>query len=566
MKRDRSQQRGTGNTLSEALSPQERGQLLGLRETLETTADEAFSRRLAESRPPWRRGHKPASPDKAPRAKQTQSTDRRVPVNDLPEQNVQHRGEATNSSMRTRSAKPTTTPAEPKFEYWDFPNEVPTGEPPPPPISDRERLDLDAILRAGSGGQTVDGEDLFLVLGVDFGTSSTKMIVRLPYEAGTPTIAIPAPEPCRVGTEPYLWRTMLWLQNDGTFCPWPTADAAVLNALKQGLIQGRSETEISGIATAIPVTRAQAGAALLAYVIQYARGWLIRNRPNLFRGRRPVWFLNLGIPAASYDDQKIADPYRRIGAAALELSAIDSRINAQAAQVFLKHERVVEAGTSEQAAERLGVAVFPEAAAEMTGFAKSTRGAPGLYLLVDVGAMTLDTCMFQLKPEASGTDLYAFMAAQVRPLGVDSFRWFLAEGRTEAQFVRQCDTAIRNVVWSTHRRRDRLATNWQRGHDVPVFLTGGGSAHRLHQEIVTSLGTWMRHFVRNDGIRLLELPVPRALDRPETLSDFGRMAVAWGLSYPPTEIGRIRAMRDVDDVPPPMPVDLSERYVSKDQV
>ena len=392
------------------------------------------------------------------------------------------------------------------------------------------------------------------------------MIVRLPYEAGTPTIAIPAPEPCRVRGEPYLWQTLLWLRANGTFCPWPEPDAAVLDALKQGLIQGRSETEISGIAATVPVNRAQAGAAFLTYAVRYARGWLTRYRPDVLRGRRPVWFLNLGIPAASFDAMEIANPYRRIGAAALELSTIDAPITARATQVFLDHRRVVEAGSSEQAAEALRVAVFPETGAEMTGFAKSTRSAPDLYLLIDVGAMTLDACMFRLKPEGDGNELYAFMAAEVRPLGVDSLHWFLAEGRTEAGFVEQCNRALRGVVWRTKVDRDPHATTWMRGYDVPVFLTGGGAAHPPHQTIVNSLGPWLEEHTRNDGIRLLELPVPENLVRPIPLSSFGRLAVAWGLSYPPKEIGQIHAMREVKDVERPARVDLSERYISKDQV
>ena len=69
-----------------------------------------------------------------------------------------------------------------------------------------------------------------------------------------------------------------------------------------------------------------------------------------------------------------------------------------------------------------------------------------------------------------------------------------------------------------------------------------------------------------DGIRLLDLPVPRTIELPEPLENFGRMAVALGLSYPPTEIGRIVPMRDIEDIPPPVVADPSERFVSKDQV
>ncbi len=77
---------------------------------------------------------------------------------------------------------------------------------------------------------------------------------------------------------------------------------------------------------------------------------------------------------------------------------------------------------------------------------------------------------------------------------------------------------------------------------------------------------WLKKTVHNDGIRRLDLPVPTTIDRPEPLADFGRMAVAWGLSYPPTDIGRIDAMSNIDDFDPPRIVDFSGRFVSKDQV
>ena len=422
------------------------------------------------------------------------------------------------------------------------------------------------MLRAGTNSSTASGDELFVILGLDFGTSSTKMIVRLPFEADEPTFAIPAPAACRSGDNAYLWQTVLWLEQEGTFHPCPISGAAVLQSLKQGLIQGRSETAIPESAAAVAVSRAQAGVAYLAFVIRYVRGWLLRNRPNLFRGRKPVWFLSLGMPAASYDDLRLSKPYRRIGAAALQLAKIDSPVTIDAARLFFNDPHVIEAGASEEAAEKLGVAVLPETAAEMTGFAKSTRGAPGLYLLVDVGALTLDACMFRLNQNTNSEDLFAFMAAQVRPLGVDSFHWFLAKGKTDPEFVEQCDRTLRAVVWKTKGNRDPNADCWKPGNDVPVFFTGGGAANRLHRDIVASIGPWLKHHVHNEGIRLLDLPVPSAIDLPEPLHDFGRMGVAWGLSYPPTEIGRIEAMSDIDDVPPPVVAEFSKRFVSKEQV
>ena len=403
-------------------------------------------------------------------------------------------------------------------------------------------------------------------IGLDFGTSCTKIVVRLPYEAGEPTIAIPAPVPCRSGNDPYFWQTVLWLDKEGTFVPWPEPGLTTLHTLKQGLIQGRSEQKIRGLVTALAVDRSQAAAAYLAFAIRYAKGWLLRFRPELFRRRTPVWHVNLGMPAASYDDQELAVPYQRAGAAAILLAGSSAAVTIASTKKALGDRRVEMIETSGGAEDALAVDVVPEAAAEMTAFAKSARGAPGLYLLVDVGALTLDACAFRLVRKVGGDDAYAFMAARVQPLGVDSYYWFRSEGKTKHDFIQQCNRALKNVVWSTRQHRDPNSEVWKPGSDLPVFLAGGGAANRLHRSIVESLGEWLTRHTRNDGIRLLELEVPESIELPETLNDFGRMAVAWGLSYPRDEIGKIRPMRVVEDIQTTTVVDLGDTFISKDQV
>ncbi|MDE0100915.1 MAG: hypothetical protein OXN89_00910 [Bryobacterales bacterium] len=441
------------------------------------------------------------------------------------------------------------------FEYWDLPADVRVRERLPSAIADSETARLDAVLRTAPDSASADAEELFMILGLDMGTSCTKAIVRLPYEAGEPAIAIPAPSPCRSGDDSYLWRTVLWLQEDGSFRAWPTTRATVLTSLKQGLI-----------VAPVTASRAEAVVAYLAFVIRYVRGWLLLNRAHLFRGRKPVWLVNLGMPAASYDEVRIAEPYRHVGAAALRLAMSDEPVTVEATRRFYNDPSVAAAGPSEEAARELGIAVIPETAAQMTGFSKSTRRASGLYLLVDVGALTLDACMFHLNQNGSSGDHFAFMEAEVRPLGVESFYWFQSEGKTEPEFRKQCDHALHSVVWNTKRYRDPMSEAWKPGNDVPVFLAGGGAANHLHREIVESLGPWLRRYTPNEGIRLLELPVPRAIDLPDPIGDFRRMAVAWGLSYPPTDIGDIMTMSEIEDIPPPDVVDLSGRFISKDEV
>ena len=563
MKRDRPRKAfRRGTSLGDALSSSVRGELHRLRSTLKEKARDTIAGQLAEARPPWPRGKRSQSSRGATDAS---GVARHAPLAGDVRQTDPQAPDIVSTRTTPRRPKFARLPPLPSPEFWAFPSEAVVREPPPDFISGADRARFETHLRAGVAPSDGAGEELFVIVGLDFGTSSTKVIVRLPFEPGEPTLAIPAPAPCRSGDDQYLWQTVLWLQGDGAFAPWPAFGAEVLSALKQGLIQGRGETAIP-TSGAIEATRTDAGVAYLAFVLRYVKGWLRVNRSAHFQARRPVWFVNVGMPTASYDDLRISKPYRRIAAAAFQLAKFDSPVTLEAVKLFLDDPHVVEAADSDEAAEALGVAVFPEAAAEMTGFAKSARNAPGLYLLVDVGAMTLDVCMFQLNQHASQSDRYSFWAAQVRPLGVDSFHWFLAEGKTEPGFIAQCQRTLNSVVWHTKRHRHPNAENWKPGNDVPVFLAGGGATNRLHQDVVESVGSRLKRDVRNDGFRRLDLPVPVAIELPESLANFGRMAVAWGLSYPPTEIGRIEPMSAIEDIRPPGAVETRERFVSKDQV
>jgi hypothetical protein len=323
---------------------------------------------------------------------------------------------------------------------------------------------------------------------------------------------------------------------------------------------------VPNLAGGLGATRTDAAAAFLAFVIRFTRGWLYANRPAVFRRRQPIWFVNVGLPAASFDNLALLSAYRRVAAAALSLSNFQGPITIEKTQLLLTERHVLGAAGSPVDAEGLGIAVIPETAAEAAGFAKSTNRAPGLYLLVDVGAMTLDACAFRLGQRTSMEDLYALLAAQVHPLGADAHHWFLSQGKTEAGFVQQADRALREVVWGAKRNRDPYADCWKPGNDLPVFLVGGGAQNHLHRRIVAALHPWLRRHVRNEGMRLLELPIPINIELPLPLSDFARLAVAWGLSYPPNEIGEILPPSTIDDIPPSGVVDLDGRFVTKDLV
>jgi hypothetical protein len=160
---------------------------------------------------------------------------------------------------------------------------------------------------------------------------------------------------------------------------------------------------------------------------------------------------------------------------------------------------------------------------------------------------------------------YKLFNAMVRPLGVESFHWFMKEGKSESGFVEQCQRCFWGVVFGAKSEYIPQVPCWKPGRELPVFLVGGGARHDLHKRLVDELGPYLKHHVKNNGIRLLDLPIPRGIDLPEKIEDFGRLAVAWGLSYPPDQIGEF-SLRSSIAKTAPLPQRAHASYVSKDHV
>lgn len=554
------------STLGDSLSPEMRERMGRLREDLLRRAQETIKTQLNQPIPPWQR-RTALSPDV--RARSAKSAPGKSSSAVATTRAVSRVAGAVTAKPKTTKlppgSAPQSAPPEPApFEYWELPLEASVRELPPTTISVERLSSLQTLLDAGASGSSA-GEELFATIGLDFGTSTTKLVVRFPYEPGAPAIAIPAPDHCQSMGQPYLWQTVLWFDDTGTFTAWPQEQSHLLHALKQGVMKHPAVDAIASGGKSVGLTTTEAATAFLATAVRYARGWLHVHRPQLFRNRRPVWFLNVGMPVARIDDTALVSTYRRAAAAASLLGNLAGPLTLDQTRAFLLDPHVLSAAQSTAQAEKLGVAVLPETAAEAAGFAKSTNRAPGVYVMVDVGAMTFDVCTFRLSEE-SGTDLYALSAAEVRPLGVEAYYWFIAQGKAEPDFVEQCERCARGVIWETKQFKDPLADCWERGNVLPVFIAGGGANNALHRQIVEALGPWLQYHSQNGGIRLLDLPMPTNIDTPAPLSDFGRLAVAWGLSYPPTEIGDVFPPSAIRDKVPAAPADFTNRLVTKEMV
>ena len=159
MKRTGTNQPPRDAKLGDALPQQTKNQLSQLRKTLAEQAQRAAKDRLAESLPPWRRQMDERT------ASEVQQT------GFAPGVKVVRVNAPPGPSKRTKRRAGRVPKVErPEFAYWELPSNAASLEPPPASISRFDRSRLNEVLNKGSERTVADGEHLFIVLGLDFGT------------------------------------------------------------------------------------------------------------------------------------------------------------------------------------------------------------------------------------------------------------------------------------------------------------------------------------------------------------------------------------------------------------
>jgi hypothetical protein len=225
---------------------------------------------------------------------------------------------------------------------------------------------------------------------------------------------------------------------------------------------------------------------------------------------------------------------------------------------------------TQSAALATRVFIIPESVAEAASYVSSLRRRPGLHALIDIGAGTTDVSFFNLKEEGGMECSYWYSSANL-PIGGIALeraaagsrtRWTTGEisGRLEAlkdQSGSNVPETVRAVYESIHRAAQPI---WSKAfdhlhiegpwHEVDVFLAGGGS------EIAGALSAfenpWWPHLIQQ-GIRYNaeRLPEPDDYDSLGGRAPFPRLAVAYGLTFPEPELGAYTMPGDCPDHTPP---------------
>ena len=441
------------------------------------------------------------------------------------------------------------------------------------------------------------GRPIQLVIGLDFGTSFSKVVI------GEPRIryAVRFHEYCD-DADGLLLPSAIHVAGDNGECSLGVGHHSGHNYdnLKMPLIQRNVGSDVQ--------VRA---AAFLALVLRHSRRWLLEEYGSTYNERKIEWFINIGVPTDNYDDQVLTTTYCAVVQAAWKVSFQDEIVTLGCVQEAL--DRVqnhrIQAERGEVAVESQlpfdRINAFPEFAAQIVGYVRSPRRREGLHVTVDVGGGTLDVTVYNIH-EVDGEDAYPIFARKVEPLGVR----YLAARRlrilppevnqlhspfqdlpTISALVARFDVtreqimvadqpvakgvvrAVGESLLHTKKHRYPNAPQWdlgsrdlvssRYGEAIPAFFCGGGSLSEFYSDLLSGFAGKNPPF----KIRRSELPVPSDLDVQDIGSGrYGRFAVAYGLSFDPFDIGRISRMEEVEDVHEEVNrSSYEDRYIGKEK-
>lgn len=243
------------------------------------------------------------------------------------------------------------------------------------------------------------GRDRELVVGFDFGTSSVKVVIG--DRGASKAYAVPfldAP-----GVNAYLLPSRLFEQS-GTFSLSNGTD--VHRDLKLRFLANPTSSHLQ-----------ETLVGFLALVIRRCRAWLFAAHADTLANRNILWKLVLGRAVDRVQNDQVGQIMAEILNAAWAVAGdvgVANRVTCNRELAKLRAGQAV-------GDDSLEVSVVPEFVAQIYEFVKSRQFDPrakNIYLLVDVGAGTVDVSLFRVKPNEYGTWDFSQFTSVVEPNGV----------------------------------------------------------------------------------------------------------------------------------------------------
>ncbi|MDN3555518.1 hypothetical protein [Halomonas maura] len=440
-------------------------------------------------------------------------------------------------------------------------------------IDNQDNVHIYDLIKLPSTGINFQPRDAFkskgdheLIIGLDFGTSYVKAVVGdrvLDKAFAVPFLSAP-------GIKAYLLPSNLYKNSRGEYSLHP--DEVKIDDIKTKIIDNNYHDDRELIEHAV---------AFISLVLRRIRAWFLDHNADIYSGYSLLWRLAIGIPSAHKDEKSAFYDLLSTAAWILSTSNVIKIRSEHVSSSIFRAKQVLDGAHAEEH-EDIVVASLPEIAAQIHGYVLSDSFDPkadNIYLMVDVGAGTVDASLFRVKV-AKGRDNFSFFTTSVENNGVynlhyerlswwqywlsnilppdshilkDLQRHFNSRPSLEkapesfkayvdnVSVTSLCEKSDPDVYFYRKRLlpqvRARAFYRAQKTYGIPVrqlngiplFLCGGGSRMRYYNRLKNDLESfpsisWLKAY-------------PRSLRRPNNLiavgvpkAHYDRLSVAYGLS------------------------------------
>ncbi len=395
----------------------------------------------------------------------------------------------------------------------------------------------------------VHGKETELVLGFDFGTANTKIVVQ---EQGSGNAwAIPF---ANNSQNPYLLPSCVYFDGQSYKLSGKKADKS--GNLKLPLIMGNYDSgDLVGIT------------AFIALVIRQSREWFLVNAAESFHQFTFEWFYHLGLPAANNDNKPLVSVYNKVLLAALKLSIEPEKKISN--NMLLNCLESINQTATENDPLSYSIGVHPEIQAQLEGYVRSDKwdARKIKFMMVDVGGGTVDASILNITHTKQGDTQFNCLKSKVDLLGttilhckrlgwikdsaarseIDQSNLIQAVMRAEGNIENiniypasveeyvdhsewpahfSIDTVLYHEFYELNKRiinevKNHIDTERAQWNHLQFIFCGGGSLHPIYEKIT--------HWSKLDVISLSKPSKLIAESLAE--QEYHRLLVAYGLSF-----------------------------------
>ena len=408
------------------------------------------------------------------------------------------------------------------------------------------------------------GEPFYITVGFDFGTSSTKIVVNAPYGDGR-SFAFLVPEFFQMNEHPHLWKCVLFQnQSTNTFSLAPTINSQQIKNLKTSLMS--QPNKVLSRSEGSQLIAEHLCTAYVGLILRYLKGWIWKNFKSHFgpdpEDAKIIWEVNFGVPAATLDKTKDYLRFEKVFHSAWKISEENTDVNAKTIDAAFLFSHVKKDELSNI------VHLRPEVAAEAVGLLKSNLADFGTYVLIDIGASTLDICVFNYI-DSEEIEKQVLFVSDVSLFGAECPRWVEKINKEGPKKFSDDDLhlAIRESIGTpivyTKKEKNPHSDAWS--GTLPIIVAGGGRASELHRlQLKAFKSDWLNGTDTKD-VTFIDPAKPLNLETQCKSNEYHRLSVAWGLSINSLEFVKVDLPSSVPDQQKKS-VDYSQNFISKDDV